>query len=480
MIMSTEFVNGMENLNDIISIIKMTFISICTYSIALKIWNKKKIKKGSKISIAICIIIATINQIVRVKIGNLYSIICLILLLSIFFSKTTKCSIDYSLVTIAISLSANYIIYFISAAIGFIPAFIFQIKNDYIGIIIILFIYTVLINLLNKIKRFKKGLIFIQNKLKEEYFSMMIFNISIPILFIAIVLPNYQVKFTGNFILGLIIFSILMYITIQKSLQMYYKQRLLIQELDETKKELENKKKEINELEQENLNFSKASHTIAHRQKALEYKLEELLQKSEIAEEIGISEKSIRKIESNINEITKDISDKETIVKLPDTGIDKIDNMLKYMQSECIKNKIDFQVQINGNIHHMTNKYISKEDLEILLADHIKNAIIAINHSDNTHRSIFVRLGLIDEIYSLYIYDSGIEFEKETLENLGKKPSTTHKEEGGTGMGFMNTFDTLNKYKASMIIKEIGKPSKDDYTKVIIMKFDNKHTYEVK
>ena len=44
------------------------------------------------------------------------------------------------------------------------------------------------------------------------------------------------------------------------------------------------------------------------------------------------------------------------------------------------------------------------------------------------------------------------------LEKLGKKPSTTHKDEGGTGMGFMNTFDTLRKCKASLTIEEFNKP----------------------
>ena len=120
----------------------------------------------------------------------------------------------------------------------------------------------------------------------------------------------------------------------------------------------------------------------------------------------------------------------------------------------------------------MTNNIINKEELEILLSDHIKDAIIAINHSENINRSILVKLGKIDRTYSLYIYDSGIEFEKETLSNLGKKPITTHAEEGGTGMGFMNTFDTLRKYEASLIINEYNKPSKDNYTKVIIIKFD--------
>ena len=123
----------------------------------------------------------------------------------------------------------------------------------------------------------------------------------------------------------------------------------------------------------------------------------------------------------------------------------------------------------------MTNHLITEDELDTLLADHIKDAIIAINYSENSNRSILVRLGKINDIYSLYIYDSGIQFEKDVLDKLGKEPITTHKDSGGTGMGFMNTFDTLNKTNASLTIKQIGPPSKDNYTKVIMITFDGKH-----
>ena len=70
-----------------------------------------------------------------------------------------------------------------------------------------------------------------------------------------------------------------------------------------------------------------------------------------------------------------------TLSELPKTDIVEIDDMLKFQQHECMKNNIDFDFQINGNIFHMINTFISKEDLEILLADHIKNSIIAVNFS---------------------------------------------------------------------------------------------------
>lgn len=262
----------------------------------------------------------------------------------------------------------------------------------------------------------------------------------------------------------------MMFITIQKSLQLYYKQKLLIQDLEETKKELENKNKEIQELEKENLDFSKISHSIAHKQKALEYKLNKLMLNTEISEEIDLKDR--------VENVTKELK-KETVIELSKTNIPELDDMLQYMQAECVKKDINFELQLNGNIYHMINNYIQKEDLAILLADHIKNAIIAINHSNNTNKSILVRLGMIDGINSLYVYDSGIEFEINTLINLGKVPNTTHKNEGGTGMGFMNTFDTLKKFRASIAINEYGKPCKDDYTKAIIIKFDEKNQFEI-
>ena len=235
----------------------------------------------------------------------------------------------------------------------------------------------------------------------------------------------------------------------------------------------EDDKKLYQLLEKENLEFSKTSHSLAHKQKALEYRLSKLVKLGKINED---EEKDIKKELENISEeMYKEPED----VELVKTDIPSIDNMFSYMQSECIKNNIKFELQVVGNIHYMVNNLISENDLETLIADHIKDAIIAINHSDNLNRSILVRIGKIDNVYSLYIYDSGIEFTKEVLDNLGKKPITTYADTGGTGMGFMNSFDTLNKTKASLIINEIGKSCEDNYTKVLIFKFDNQNEFKV-
>ena len=461
----------MNNNTQIINVIKMIVIALLTYYSNFRLTNqsiKFSIKSIGKI--IIIMVIAIICGIIKYEVNYIIIIISLILIISIMSAND---NMGKNISTTTISLSINYIISMITIIICYLLNKMLKIQNDYTSLVIILCGHIILLFSIFRIKRIKYGITFLQKDSNNYYMDILILNISAIILFSIIVFGNTDKRLAMNIAPGFMTFAIIMFITIQKSWQLYYKQKLLVQELNETKEELEIAKRELKQLEEENLSFSKNSHTLAHKQKALEYKIQQLVAKTEIStEEAG-------EVEDRIKEIQKDLYKDKAIVELSKTEIPEIDDMLKYMQSECIKNKIEFELQLAGNIHYMTNNLISKEDLEILLADHIKDAIIAINHSDNINRSILVRLGEIEGIYSLYIYDSGIEFEKETLESLGKKPITTHANEGGTGMGFMNTFDTLRKYEASLIINELSKPNKDNYTKVLIFKFDKKNEFKI-
>ena len=465
-----DYIMQLNPLEMMVDIIRLYFINIFTYYMNFKIVNKLRIGKYVWFDYLLIFIITLGLKYLKDKFSFLYFIVSTILLIGCMFSLLTKNKLGYSIMVTVISLTINYIIFVIGLFFSFLICFALKIQNDYVNLIILLVIYVILIYCFFKIKRFRKGIAFLQSKLDNEYFDVLILNIGCVILFTIIILSNYNELSSKKFILAFFVFAIIMFITIQKSLQMYYKQKMLIKDLEETKKELEEKKKEVAELEKENLEFSKVSHSIAHKQRALEYKLNELSMKSEIADEINIKDR-IDKIGKSLN--------KGPVIVLDKTEIPQIDDMLKYMQSECVKNKIDFQLQLSGNIYTMINHYISVEELEILLADHIKNAIIAIGYANSVNKSILVRLGKLDKNYGLYIYDSGIEFEIETLLNLGKKPNTTHKDNGGTGMGFMNTFDTLRKHKASFIIEEYGKPVKDNFTKALKFKFDNKNEFKI-
>ena len=452
-------------------LIRIFFMSFYTYLLNLKIieYKYRSVRNIIKIILEALFVVFACEYSGRL-LGIPYIVIWNALMISIIFMIDTKNDIGYSILVTTVSLSINYAIYTVSLVTIFILNKFIDVDERYTNFLFIILIYNLLINLFKRIKRIKKGFDFLQKKLKNEYFNVLVLNISIIILFFIIIFINSDIEESKILLTAIVISTFIMFITIQKSLQLYYKQRMLVKDLEETKEELENKKKEVEQLEKENLEFSKVSHSIAHKQKSLEYKLNELSMKNEITDEIDIKDR-IKNLNKGIKE--------ENILVLDRTGITQIDDMLIFMQSECVKNKIDFQLQLSGNIYTMINHYIDKDELEILLADHIKNAIIAIGYGDNINKSILVRLGKLDGNYGLYIYDSGIEFEIETLLNLGKKPSTTHKDSGGTGMGFMNTFDTLKKNKASFIIEEYGKPIKDNFTKALKFKFDNNCEFKI-
>lgn len=452
--------------------LKTFFIIICTYYTFLKIINKEKLEKIAVVKSYIYLFIISIVISTLKDISNYFiTIITLIFLLGLLFSNIGRYNLGYSILISIISLSFNYIIFFGAIIINYVINKIYPIYNDILNLIIMIIIHMVFLYKILTIKKLKNGIIYFVEKSQNNYFEIIVLNISTIIILSIILLPYINEIIGKNLIVGLIIFSTIMIITIQKSFQLYYKHKLLIKELDETKAELDNAKQDITELEKENLEISKKSHSLAHKQRSLEHKIDTLMLKTETAEEIGVKDE--------LNDISKELYENAANVELTKTDITVIDDMLDCMKADCEKENIDFNLQINGNIHHMVNSLISKEELEILIADHIRDAIIAIKHSENINRSILVRLGKIDEYFGLYIYDTGIEFEKETLENIGKRPYTTHKDEGGTGLGFMNTFETLKRHKASLIIEEIGKPCKDNFTKIIKIRFDEKDEFKV-
>ena len=465
-------INAIINEDNIKDFFIIFFITIFTLKFNYRILDIKEKYKNLPIYFLALIVIDILAIIIRNKIGETAQIMSLTMFIALIFSNKINKNIGYSIMITTISVSINYFMCLISITVNYFIFKFFEV-NTYIILIGILSIYIILLKIILNMKKLKKGITFLKKNEQNEYFGLLILNIAIAIFFFLVIFANREIniKMAKSIYIHIILFSIIMFITIQKSLQLYYKQKLQEREVEGMKEELKQKNKEIEELEKENLKLNKKNHSIAHKQKSLEYELKQMALNNQIEDKNHLKDK--------IENLSKEMQNETVSIELTNTNVNAIDSMLKYMQSECVKNKIDFQLQVNGNIHHMVNKYIKKEDLEILIADMIKNAIIAINHSKNINKSILVRLGLINGEYSLYIYDSGIEFEIDTLINLGIKPSTTHANDGGTGMGLLNTFDTLKKHKASLVIEEYGKPVEDNFTKVIKIIFDKENRYKI-
>lgn len=346
---------------------------------------------------------------------------------------------------------------------------VFYIDNYIIQLLFIELFHYFLLMLFFKIPRFKNGFNFLINLKSKTILHYFLFIIGLSIIFIYILLSYSDDTSIFNVFILLISLSVFLFIIIKKSITYFYKHDLLIKDLDETKEDLMVEKEKNEKLIKEILDINKKNHSISHMQKKLQFKLNKLAFSNEMATELDFR--------SNIN-INNLISDEVfENIPIPLTGNSIIDDMLSYLQSECIENKIDFEISLSGNVFHIINNYINTESLEILLADLIRNSIIAINYSKNKNKSILVRIGIIDGIYGVYVYDSGIEFNIDTLLNLGLKPCSSHLDNGGSGLGFMNIFDSLKDSNSTLHISEIGSPCLENYTKGIAIKFNNSHSY---
>ena len=263
---------------------------------------------------------------------------------------------------------------------------------------------------------------------------------------------------------------------IKKSITKYYKEKMKDRTVEIQQEQIKEKDKKIDDLQTELSKVLEINHKYNHRLSAMERAViklgNEMQANTEFAEEYGDILDSLSELSK---EYKAEIESINKTNKLPKTNIFSIDNLLDYMRQEAEKSKIEFKLEIEFDIKEIIENKISKNKLETLLTDHIRDAIIAIENSENENRKIEVKFSN-KEFYQVEFYDTGIEFEIETFLNLGLARTTTHKATGGTGIGFMTTFEALKECKASLEIEEFNNK---EYTKAVIIRFDDKNEYRI-
>lgn len=467
------------DINIINTIIKILGINLFTCYIYFKIINYSRIKPKDLIILSlVSIVTAIIQSNIETVFSKLFRIIALYIFYSIFLSKLTKTKINTSFIISIISIAIvgvviNVCTFIISIIVAFtIPD---HYKNPFISIIITLITFVV-ISVLFKIRRLKNGLAFINNQLDDSYINILVLCINIIVLFSYFLISIFHIISSKHLGIILFIFTIIQFFILQKALILYQKQKLQTQALKDYETQLSETQQKLQTALAEKQTLIKSNHEFHHRQKVLNKKLDDLAKQysenynTEFAEELGNISKRLDKLSDEYVEKTHF---SPALVK---SNIEEIDDMLSYMKSECEKNNIDFSLKIDCDINYIINNFITKSQLETLLGDLISNSIIAISHSSNNYKNIMVIFGIKDSTYELCVLDSGIPFEIDTLLNLGLSPASTHLDEGGTGIGFITTFETINHCNASITISE---NTNNNYTKSIEIQFDNKNEYRI-
>ena len=469
----------MEKIDLVNIFVKMFLISFSMYLTYGKITNDKSQKISYIIAVLVSAIISIIYVIFNKHLPTLLVLIILYVIYGIIINKISGNKINY--IAYIFSGTISYAIYLISVIISGIILRVFLKQGEYtnpISLLTIPIIFGLLFGFVLTRKRFKNGFNFFKNKTDNKIKAFIIFLTGLIIL----IFGALQKIETDYWIIGLylifgsifIIISLIIWIKTQ--ITKTYKNKMRDRTIEIQKTEIDEQTKLIEEVKAENLKLATAIHKYNHKFESLEHAMKSALNlgsKTEFANEISVI---LKESEETLKNFAKEVEVNTN--KLPLTNITGIDKMFKYMQEEAIKNNINFDLKINESIKPLVENIIPKEKFEILIGDHLKDAIIAIKASKATYKSILVTLGLVEGIYEFSIYDTGIEFEIDTLLKLGQEQVTTHKNEGGSGIGFMTTFETLKECKASLVIEEYN-PETTNYTKSVTIKFNGRNEYKI-
>lgn len=478
----------MEIFDNLNILIKSFITSILVYFVAIKILNDKHNNKKQIILYTfVSFIIFTFYTIFIKYMQQVLCIIIAYLGISILFASLMNKNLITSIITIFISLSIIYLFLMVSIIIvvPIIKFIIPEIQFNNIIIFIVAVLFEVLIlNLIFKIKRLKNGFSFLKEADRLNNINLLGVLLISAIILIASILGTYNNHIANTyFVLVMFLNLICMVIWIKRKITKFYKQKLKEQTIESLENEIKEKDKIIFKISEENKAIAKINHKYSNRINALEKFSHKMLTLPEFHEKFNteFGEEFIE-FKKQIEEISKEyFKEVEENIKhpnvLPKTGIFGIDNLLEYMNSEAIKSDISFNVQINEDINELIETKISQNKLETLLGDHLKDAIIAINFSENTEKEINLKIMKHKEKYEIAIADTGINFKIETLIKLGKEQTTTHLATGGSGIGFITTFNTLKETGASLEIEEL---QNSKYTKFIKIIFDNKNEYRIK
>lgn len=405
----------------------------------------------------------------------------------VFLLMLTKLKPDTVISAFLLSFGISYVLYYIASITvsavftPFIggnhdPGTILNYNNP---IHFIIYVLTSILQLafsflLFRIRRFKKGFPFI---LEDNAIIVALISagtILSLVTWIKITTASVDAFSTAFLLVGVLIIGVGVLIWVRRGIRKTYRRRQEVHGIETLEQELAKQKAENQRLIEQNDALRVANHKVQHRLAALERAVLYLSGGNmEAGEDLAVTLEDIRRATQSYQ---NDIAQIKGSATLPTTKIKMLDELFAGFAAQFADNKIDFKLNVNGSIPYMVENVIEQGKLETMIGDHLQNALIAIKASECTFRSVWAIIGLSEDCYEFSVFDSGIPFEVDTLVHLGVEHMTTHADDGGSGIGFMTTFESIRVCNASLVICE-KKPSATDYTKSIAIRFDCKRQY---
>lgn len=327
-------------------------------------------------------------------------------------------------------------------------------------------VISLIINMLcMKIGRLRNGIQFFE---KTE-------NLGLGLILSGIVYLSLVVEYenSSNLILvAVIVFGVAtigfgLYLWIRKGITKHYREKLQLKSEIYYKEQLEQKENEIEKLIQSNEFLAKIVHRDNHLMSSFDSSINSYFE----SDDAEFKDDVLHEIQTLAAERSEIIKAEQKEAKIfPTTGNNLIDGAINDLYIKAAAHGIDFDLSVSATVDEVIGKYISQTDLQTLICDHIKDAIIAVDARSESNGKILVDLSMQNGSYAVTIFDSGVDFEIDTLAKFGKERVTTHADSGGSGIGFMTTFETLRKSYASLIITEFE--NKTPFSKSVSIRFN--------
>ena len=472
----------------IATFIKYYFLFTCSFIIFSKLLNKKTYNNNFFIAFK-SKIIAYFSQavsflMVNIIIITIRSYIPHLTILFIFISLFIYTSLVYNtlpeicITTSLISIGLNYFIFYVSTIISS-PISIITMNTsinaellDIIFISIICLTQILITFFIFSIKRLKNGMPFLREKISNK---IGIF-ISCFILFISslfTILDNNK-RYTL-----LIVFCTFMCFI----LFIWWRKQLTISYINRThKNEIISLEADIKKLKRDNEQMAYIIHKDNKLIPAMIMSVENLLNKASDCDIMNTTlATEATKLLNELNSLSKERKgllglNSPNKHNFPSTNLIRLDSVIQYMNEKCRTENIAFDVSVNADVKKLIKKSISEDALVTLIADITENAIIATRDSNESKR-ILLNIKKENKAYHIDVYDSGSHFPPHVIKNAGKRPTTTHLDTGGSGIGLMTTFTLLNESFASFVINESIEDPK--YKKCVSFVFDYKNEFRI-
>ncbi len=468
----------------LISFIKHVFIIGCSSYATYKLLNCKKI-----------------------RLIYLFVFLCFFSLIGVFTLNTLQkyVPIIATLITIILSIIAHKIIYkadFYSTIVATIIAYGISYLTYLLGIALLIgcllivnhpinqtnllittiisFLQCIFTVLLFRVKRLRNGLPFLQD---PKYNYLGFFLSTVVLLLVAFLRIQTELDYvTAILCCSMLTAGMFLWFWWKTRMTQKYMEELHKREQQELQKEISNLNTKIAKLNKENEIFSKIIHKDNKLIPAMELAVKESLYS--VVYNDNQTERLLRTTDilTQLEEISKEragiVSNYEhTDTDFSNIGIPILDVLFSYMLRKSTTLGIALNLKIDKDATKTIDTVISQSDISTLLADLIENAIVAV--SENVaEKKILVEIGMRNEIYHIRISDNGVPFPDNVIKNWGIKRTTTHAENGGSGIGLMSTYEICTRYHASFMI-ECYKPT-NTYRKCVSILFDGKKEFVVK